>query len=155
MRKTQRLGFQRVPVFVLAGFVKMESGVPQLVMRLCECVAAQCEKDEEERRGSLLVFPTHTHKPVFPNRTAVLKHLYRTAYDLLLLRRKEWYGRWASDMSPACQCLAKMYVLHEMGHVSDSKRLGKTVSLLAETVDESQRVCQLLASLATEPRHQV
>ena len=133
----------------------MESGVPQLVQRLCECVATQCEKDYKSKRKNLLVLPAHTHKPCFPNRDSVLKHLYRTAYDLLLLRRREWYGKWASDLSPECQCLARAYVLREMGCVSDSKRLDAAICILMETVSEPQEVCQLLVSLATEPRFQV
>ena len=133
----------------------MESGVPQLIRRLCECVATQCEKDDERKRRHLFVFPAHTHKPCFPNRDLVLKHLYRTAYDLLLLRRKEWYGRWASNLSPECQCLARTYVLREMGCVSDSNRLDKAICIMMETISEPQRVCQLLISLATEPSLQV
>ena len=133
----------------------MESGVPLLIRRLCECIATQCEKEHKRKRRNLLIFPDHTHKECFPNRDSVLKHLYRTAYDLLLLRKSEWYGKWASDMSPECQCLARAHVLREMGCVSDSKRLEKAVCILMETIDEPQEVCQLLASLASEPSPQV
>jgi len=63
-------------------------------------------------------------------RKLALKHLTRTAFDLILLRKWAWFGVWASELTPECHCLAHTYDMHLQGLHREAARLENAVSTL-------------------------
>ena len=127
----------------------VEPAVPQLMRRLCDRIADEIEKKKSAVDSSSFSLPSYLY-PSRSKEVAVLsRHLYRTAMDLVLLRRREWYGRWKSPLSPESRFLAVALVLHERGRHKEGERLCTAVNALTQKLeDASQPVLELLTILS-------
>ena len=101
-----------------------ERSAKSLIWSLCEAIVIQEELEEEETwNTNILKLPGYLKADPFRNKSCVKKHLFKTCYDLLLLRRSEWFGRWTSPLSPDCCCLAYAYHLRQNGQTAKADRL--------------------------------
>lgn len=126
------------------------ASVPALVEHLCSCIMEDAERRKERgRQTAPFSFHGHLHQVTFSERAVTRRRLYRTAFELLLLRRREWYGRWKSPLSPESRCLASSYLLHQQGRHEAARRLSQaTASLLAEMGEGGLPVLELLSILS-------
>lgn len=136
----------------LAGTHKMAGvGVPQLLQSLCDCIVEERQTAQRRAARESVPFPlpNHLHQTCCSNPRAVSRHLYRTAMELLLLRRRDWYGRWQSSLSPESRCLAVSFLLHQLGRHEEGDRLSTAVAKLTAQLGESSLpVLELLAILS-------
>ena len=126
--------------------------VKGLLCSLCEKFVAQEERAAEYKwKSNPLKLPNHLRSGAFKNNDSVKKHLFKTCYDLLLLRRNEWYGRWSSPLTPECRCLVYGYHLQQAGENHKASRL---LSLLDSgtlaNYDISDSLLTLLSILSTK-----
>ena len=126
------------------------ASVPVLVQNLCSCIMADMEKREEEaRRTAPFSLPGHLYPVCFSDRAAVKGHLFRIAFELLLLRRREWHARWQSPLSSESRCLAKSYLLHQQGRHEAATRLSQAIASLTRGLgDSALPILNLLSILA-------
>ena len=135
-------------------------GVPQLLQSLCDCLVEERQTAQRRAAKESVPFPLpdHLHQTSCSNPRAVSRHLYRTAMELLLLRRRDWHGRWQSSLSPESRCLAVSFLLHQLGRHEEGDRLSTAVAkLTAQLGDSSLPVLELLAILSNmeDSREQV
>lgn len=110
-----------------------EDGILQLVQRLCESVLTHTSvQADRSKNGYTPTFQVPHHLPWGwdMKRKLALKHLTRTAFDLILLRKWAWFGVWASELPPECRCLAHTYDMHLQGLHREAARLENAVSAL-------------------------
>lgn len=110
-----------------------EDGILQLVQRLCESVLTHTPvQADRSNNGYTPTFqvPHHLPRGWDMKRKLALKHLTRTAFDLILLRKWAWFGVWASELPPECRCLAHTYDMHLQGLHREAARLENAVSAL-------------------------
>ena len=125
------------------------TAVPQLMQRLCDRIADEAEKKKSTVENGLFSLPSHLYLSSSKEVAVLSRHLYRTAMDLVLLRRKEWYGRWQSPLSPESRCLAVALVLHERGRHKEGERLSTAIDTLTKKLEAvSEPVLELLAILS-------
>ena len=128
-----------------------ECSVYRMVHTLCQSLITQYKRTEEERRSdALLHLPKHLYSPCFKKEDIILKHLVRTCYDLLLLRRNEWYGRWSSPLTPECRCIAHGYYIH--GNHKEADRLITLIDSLSQD-SSTQSILTFLSILANPMDH--
>lgn len=125
--------------------------VPHLITRLCQCILTSYgENCKKEWLSNPLKLPDHLFKGDHKDNSVVIHKLFKVSYDLILLRKKDWFERWKTSLSPYCECISHIYnmsneeerekLLECVGTVSSytaSEPLFKFLSVLAST---SQKV---------------
>ena len=111
----------------------MEDGILQLVQRLSDSLLThtpvQADKSTDGYAPAFQA-PHHLPRGWDKKRKLALRHLTRTAFDLILLRKWVWFGVWGSEISPECRCLAHTYDMHLQGLHREAARLENAVSTL-------------------------
>ena len=132
-----------------ATVVETPQAVPQLMQRLCDRIADKTERKKSTVESNLFSLPAHLYSSRSKEVAVLSRHLYRTAMDLVLLRRREWYGRWKSPLSPESRCLAVALVLHERGRHKEGERLSAAIAALTKKLEDvSLPLLELLAILS-------
>ena len=125
------------------------SSTSTLFLDLCHFIVEERERKEKTKwHKDPLKLPDHLFSNYYKRKEDVIKLLYRTAFDLLLLRRSEWYGQWRSPLEPTCRCLAHGYILCKNGRYKDAQSLTKCVGSL-EDYDGCTDIFTFLSILAT------
>lgn len=123
--------------------------VPQLVQTLCRCILRSYEEEEKRKHLSQpLKVPYNTHRSGFYDNQTILRLLFKATFDLLLLRKEEWCGRWLSLMTPQSRCLSHSYELHQQGDSKMAAYLVDSVTMLCEKYSDSGPVMEFLSILA-------
>lgn len=133
------------------------SSVPQLFSKLCYSIIEHAERKERTQRAtSVLQLPAHLHKQRFSNRQALHQQLYRLAFDLLLLRRSDWYGKRRSALCPESLCLAVGFLYQEHGHHEEARRIMAVTHQLSVLLgEEAPPLLAFLAMLSSGPVDEV
>ena len=130
-----------------------ECSVKSLISCLCKAIVDNEDKIEKNKwKSNPLKLPHYLQVDTFKNKDNVTKHLFKSCYDLLLLRRNEWYNKWTTPLSPSCRCLAYGYDLHQSGQTYEANRL---MTLLDSEVILSHKcsdsILTFLAILSNKP----
>ena len=132
--------------------IEEKCSVKTLFSSLCKAVIDHEEKIEDEKwRCNPLKLPGYLQAETFKNKDHVKKHLFKTCYDLLLLQRSEWYGRWRTPLTPTCRCLAYGYHLQQAGEANRADRLMTLLdSVVMSSYDCSDSILTFLAIMSNE-----
>lgn len=123
--------------------------VPQLVQTLCRCILRSYEEEEKRRHLSQpLKALYNSNRSGFYDNQTILRLLFKATFDLLLLRKEEWCGRWLSLMTPQCRCLSHSYELYQQGDGKRAVYLVDSVTMLCEKYSDSGPVMEFLSILA-------
>lgn len=131
------------------GTMAGDVSVPQLVQTLCRCILRSYEKEEKRKYLSQpLKIPYNSNWSGFYDNQTILRLLFKSTFDLLLLRKEEWCGRWLSLMTPQCRCLSHSYELYQQGEDKMAAHLVDSVTVLCEEYSDSEPVMEFLSILA-------
>lgn len=132
--------------------VLKEDSVKSLISSFCESIIKQEEQLETDRwQSKLLSVPNYLQAEAFRNRDKAKQHLFKTTYDLLLLRKSSWYNKWQSPLTPECRCLAYGYQLKQHGRNEEADRLIQLIdSDSIASYTHSNNVLTFLAILSNQ-----
>ncbi len=108
-------------------------GIYSLFSQLCTSVLSQACAEGESQHTHLHANFTHPKYDILTrglDREKVAQCLFRTTFDLILLRKWVWFNTWQTDMSPECRCLAHTYELNLKGRREDAASLEHAISSL-------------------------
>ena len=104
-----------------------------LFKKLCESVLSHTFSEDDHKCSNLQSgFETPAYEVLKRgiSHKQVMQQLVRTTFDLLLLRKWEWFGSWDTVLPPECECLAHTYGLHLNGMHEEASRLERAIGNL-------------------------
>ena len=109
-----------------------QDSVSVLVQKLCNSILTHASLQTGWDDGYTPTFQAPHHRALGwdKKRKLALKQLARTVFDLLLLRKWEWFGIWGSEVTPECRCLSHTYDMHIRGMHREAVRLEEAISTL-------------------------
>ena len=130
--------------------VPVQQNVHDLINSLCRCILkTHREKNKQKWLSSPLKLPRFIINEEECDNRAIIHHLFKISYDLILLRKKDWFKHWESPLSPYCECISHMYSLPRerdrekliscvdtISSYNDSESLFKFLSILASPSQE-------------------
>ena len=128
--------------FAVSTMADSQGSVPVLVQKLCDNILAHASLQTGWNNGYTSTFQAPHHHALGWNRKRqlVLRHLTDTVFDLILLRKWEWFGVWGSEITPECRCLSHTYDMHLWGMHREAVRLEEAVGTLMEKGDLEQHL---------------
>lgn len=128
----------------------------QLVTILCRAVLKHHHEIEETKQLSNPLKLSHIslYRDRCHDNKAVINRLFRMVYDIILLRKSEWSGRWSSPLSPDSRCLSHMYFLtserdrdlltHSVSVLMEYENCGAIFGFLSNLAKPLQEVCLMI-----------
>lgn len=128
--------------FAVSTMADSQGSVPVLVQKLCDNILAHASLQTGWNDGYTSTFQAPHHHVLGwdRKRKLVLRHLTHTVFDLILLRKWEWFGVWGSEITPECRCLSHTYDMHFWGMHREAARLEEAVSTLMGEGDLKQHL---------------